>query len=153
MNTYERYTRFLARSVDHIFKNFLYDHDIKEVFQNRSSNGDPKVTIEIDGTMRGELIIHFPEHTLHQLTKIFFQNIKGNVKKYYPDVAGEIANLIAGTFINQLQFMKHTIKPSPPEYGEEQIPLKTLYENINLSFESRFGGFDVDLFYKDLLHQ
>ena len=153
MNNYERYTRILARSVDHIFKNFLQDPDIREVFTSQSNQHDPKVTIELDGTLKGELIINFPESTLQQLTKNFFGNTKSNLKKYYPDVAGEIANLITGTFINQLQFVKHNVKPSPPEYNEEQIPLKTLYENINLSFESRFGGFDIDFYYKDLLHR
>jgi CheY-specific phosphatase CheX len=153
MNNYERYTRILARSVDHIFKHFLYDNDIKEVFTNQSTPNDPRVTIQLDGTMKGELIINFPEQTLHQLTKNFFINAKGNIKKYYPDVAGEVANLIAGTFINQLQFIKHNLKPSPPEYNEEHTTLKTLYQNINLSFESRFGSFDLDFYYKDLLHQ
>lgn len=153
MNHYERYTRILARSVDHIFKNFLFDTDIKEVYVHQSSPNDPKVAIEIHGTMKGELIINLPVSTLDRLTKNFFENTHGNIKKYYPDIAGELANLITGTFVNQLQFMKHTITPSPPEYNEEQIALKTLYENINLSFESRFGGFDIDFYYKDLLNR
>jgi len=32
---------------------------------------------------------------------------------------------------------------------EDPIALKTFYENINLSFKSSFGGFDVDLYYKE----
>ena len=71
------------------------------------------------------------------------------IRKNCPDVAGELANLITGTFANQMQFLNHELRLSPPEVEEDPITLKTFYENINLSFKSSFGGFDIDLYYKE----
>ena len=31
-----------------------------------------------------------------------------------------------------------------------RLLVKTLYENINLSFNSKYGGFDIDFYYKEL---
>ena len=66
-----------------------------------------------------------------------------------PSVAGEIANLITGTFANQLQFDDYDIVLSPPEFNDDPILMKALYDNVNLSFSSSFGGFDIDLYYKE----
>ncbi len=150
MSNYDRYSRFIVRSVDHIFKNFLNDPTIEEVYESQSSEVDRKVAIEIEGTISGELVINLPQKTLGLITRRMVQN--GNpraLKKYYNDVAGELANLISGTFANQMQFLNHELRLSPPEVEEDPIALKTLYENINLSFKSSFGGFDIDLYYKE----
>ncbi|HNU91537.1 MAG TPA: chemotaxis protein CheX [Spirochaetota bacterium] len=150
MSNYERYSRFIVRSVDHIFKNFLNDHSIEEVYEAQSTEVDPKVAIEIEGTISGELIINLPKKTLGLITRQMIQNDNPRaLRKYYNDVAGELANLISGTFANQMQFLNHEIRLSPPEVEEDPIALKTFYENINLSFKSSFGGFDVDLYYKE----
>ncbi len=58
MSNYERYSRFIVRSVDHIFKNFLNDPTIEEVYESQSSEVDRKVAIEIEGTISGELVIN-----------------------------------------------------------------------------------------------
>ncbi len=150
MSNYERYSRFIVRSVDHIFKNFLNDHTIEEVYESQSTEVDRKVAIEIEGTISGELVINLPQKTLGLITRRMVQNDNPRtLKKYYDDVAGELANLISGTFANQMQFLNHEIRLSPPEVEEDPIALKTFYENINLSFKSSFGGFDIDLYYKE----
>jgi hypothetical protein len=48
-----------------------------------------------------------------------------------------------------MQFENHEIILSPPEFNDDPISMKALYDNINLSFTSGFGGFDVDLYYKE----
>ncbi len=150
MSNYERYSRYLVRSVDHIFKNFLSDTSIEEVFESQSGQNDPIVAIELDGSLRGELVLNLPLQTLNMLTKRIVPSVRSNsLKKHHPDVAGEIANLIAGTFVNQLQFVKHDVKPSAPEYNDDPLAIKALYENINLSFHSKFGGFDIDLYFQE----
>lgn len=150
MSNYERYSRFIVRSVDHIFKNFLNDHTIEEVYESQSTEVDRKVAIEIEGTISGELVINLPQKTLGLITRRMVQNDNPRaLKKYYNDVAGELANLISGTFANQMQFLNHELRLSPPEVEEDPITLKTFYENINLSFKSSFGGFDIDLYYKE----
>lgn len=150
MSNYERYSRFIVRSVDHIFKNFLNDHTIEEVYESQSTEVDRKVAIEIEGTISGELVINLPQKTLGLITRRMVQNDNPRaLKKYYNDVAGELANLISGTFANQMQFLNHELRLSPPEVEEDPIALKTFYENINLSFKSSFGGFDIDLYYKE----
>lgn len=150
MDNYDRYSKYIARSVDHIFKNFLNDHSIQEVFETQSRASDPKVTVEISGSMTGEIIINLPAKTLNLLTKKVIPGV-GNrsLKKYHEDVAGEIANLITGTFANQLQFFDHHVRLSAPDFNDDPIVLKTFYENINLSFSSDLGGFDIDLYYKE----
>ncbi len=50
------------------------------------------------------------------------------LKKYYNDVAGELANLISGTFANQMQFLNHELRLSTAEVEEDPISLKTFYE-------------------------
>jgi CheY-specific phosphatase CheX len=108
------------------------------------------VSIEINGAIKGEIIINLPEGTLNSITKYFFSSATGRtVKKHYEEVAGEIANLITGTFANQLQFLKRDIRLSPPEFNDESDTTRSLYDNINLSFNSSYGGFDIDLFYRD----
>lgn len=150
MSNYERYSRFIVRSVDHIFKNFLNDPTIEEVYESQSSEVDRKVAIEIEGTICGDLVINLPQKTLGLITRRMVQNDNPRaLKKYYNDVAGELANLISGTFANQMQFLNHELRLSPPEVEEDPISLKTFYENINLSFKSSFGGFDIDLYYKE----
>lgn len=150
MSNYRRYSHFITRSVDHIFKNFLNDHSIQEVFETQSTGKNKRISIEIDGTISGELIINIPVKTLDHITKKLVPNANTReLKQYYSDIAGEIANQISGTFANQLQFLKHDVRLAPPEIDDDATTLKTLYENINLSFRSIFGGFDVDLFYKE----
>lgn len=150
MDNYRRYSHFIVRSVDHIFKTFLGDATIEEVFDTQSSKKDPWVVIEIEGTISGELVINLPHKTLDRITRRMLPDIRGrSLKKYRDEVAGELANMITGTFVNQLQFLKHNVRLSPPEFNEDPLTLKTFYENINLSFRSCFGGFDVDLYYRD----
>jgi CheY-specific phosphatase CheX len=151
MSNYEKYSRFIVRSVDHIFKNFLNDASVEEVYESQASTPHASsVAIEIEGTLKGELIFNIPMKTLDLITKRMIPDLTPRtVKKHHPDVAGEIANLISGTFANQLQFLRHNVRLSAPEFGEDPIALKAFYENINLSFKTSYGGFDVDLYYKE----
>ncbi|HNR88950.1 MAG TPA: chemotaxis protein CheX [Spirochaetota bacterium] len=150
MDKNDRYSRYIARSVDHIFKNFIKDDTITEVFEAQSHENDPRVCIELAGTISGEIVINIPEKTLSQLTKKIMPSVSPRaVRKHHREIAGEIANMITGTFANQLQFIKHNVRLSAPEFNEDPIALKTFYENVNLSFQSAFGGFDIDLYYKE----
>jgi CheY-specific phosphatase CheX len=150
MSNYRRYSLLIVRSVDHIFKNFLNDPKVEEVFEAQSSGKDSKVAIEIEGTLKGELVFNIPVKTLDLITKKMVPDLTSrSLRQYHRDVAGEIANLITGTFANQLQFLKHEVRLSPPEIDDDPISLKALYDNINLSFRSSFGGFDVDLYYRE----
>jgi len=107
----DRYSRYLVRSVNHIFKNFLGDTSVEEVFETQARAKDPLVVVEINGTMKGEIIINLPKKTLDLITQRFINSddVK-TIRKYHGDVAGELANLITGTFANQMQFLKHDIK-------------------------------------------
>jgi CheY-specific phosphatase CheX len=150
MNSYNRFSLYIVRSVDHIFKTFLNDESIREVFEAQSTEDDHKVCIELQGTINGEIIINIPEKTLNRLTKKILPSINNrSIKRHHEEVAGEIANMITGTFANHLQFIKHNVRLSAPEYNDDPISLKTFYDNINLSFNSELGGFDIDLYYKE----
>ena len=152
MNSYDRYYNCIIRSVDHIFKKFFNDNAITEVFEGKSSNSDPKVSVEISGSLLGALTLNIPKGTLNLLIKKMIPDVKSterSLQKYYADVAGELANMITGTFANQLQFVEKDIHLAPPEFNNDPLTMKTLYENINISFDSSFGGFDVDLYYKE----
>ncbi len=150
MSNYDRYSKFIVRSVDHIFKNFFRDEKVTEVYESQSTVKDPKVMVEINGTLSGELIINFPVKTLNHLTRqVMSSSSPRNLKKHHEEVAGEIANMITGTFANLLQYMKHNVSLAAPEFNEDPITIKTFYENINLSFDTSFGGFDIDLYYKE----
>jgi CheY-specific phosphatase CheX len=147
----DRYSKYLVRSVNHIFKHFLDDVSIEEVFETQSKTKDPLVVVEINGTMKGEIIINLPKKTLDLITMKFINSDDmKTIRKYHGDVAGELANLITGTFANQMQFLKHDIKLNAPEFNDDPISMKTLYENINLSFNSKFGGFDIDFYFKEM---
>lgn len=150
MSDTDRYSKYLVRSVNHIFKHFLDDASVEEVYETQSKEKDPLVVVEIGGTMKGEIIINLPKKTLDGITMKFINSddVK-TIRKYHGDVAGELANLITGTFANQMQFLKHDIKLNAPEFNDDPIAMKTLYENINLSFCSKYGGFDIDFYYKD----
>ncbi len=150
MGIEDKYSKFIVRSVNHIFKRFLDDTSVEEVYESQSDVDAHQVAVEIDGTLSGEIIINLPKNTLNLITKKFVGGSgKGSLKSHYGDVAGEIANLITGTFANQLQYYNHDITLSPPEYNEDPISMKALYDNINVSFLSSFGGFDVDLYYRE----
>ena len=150
MSVYYRYSKYMVRSVDHIFKNLLGDENIQEVYETQASENDPQVAVEIKGAIEGEILINFPVKTLNLLTKKFLNTSSAkSLRKNYPDVAGEIANLITGTFANQLQYLNFDIRLSPPEYNEDPLAIKALYDNVNLSFLSKYGGFDIDLYYRE----
>jgi CheY-specific phosphatase CheX len=149
MTDYEKYSKFISRSVNHIFKHFLEDESIAEIYETQAVESDPQVAVEIDGCLKGEIVLNFPVKTLDQLTKKFLRGGSSkSIQKNYPDVAGELANLITGTFANQLQYMNQNITLSPPEYNDDPITMKALYDNVNLSFQSIYGGFDIDFYYK-----
>ena len=149
MSDYHKYSKYIVRSVNHIFKNFLEDDSIVEVYETQAGERDPHVAVEIKGTLEGEILINFPLKTLDLLTKKFLNTQSArSLKKSYPDVAGELANLITGTFANQLQYLNYDIRLSPPEYNDDPIAIKALYENVNLSFQTLYGGFDVDFYYR-----
>ncbi|MCL2026669.1 MAG: chemotaxis protein CheX [Leptospirales bacterium] len=149
MNNQSIYSKMLARSVDHIFKNFLEDQTIREVYETQAKDGH-KIAVEINGTIKGEIIIIMPLSTLSMIAKKFTGLSKNtSAVKHQIDVAGEIANLITGSFANQMQFKNHALVLSPPEFNDDPIAMKALYDNINLSFTSEFGGFDIDLYYKE----
>lgn len=150
MDNYQKYSSYIVRSVDHIFKNFLNDSSLQEVYEAQSSQTDPKISVEIEGTLYGEIIFNIPVRTLNKITKRILPSANPrSLKKHHVDIAGELANLITGTFANQLQFLQHNVRLSAPDFNDDQIALKTFYQNINLSFRSGFGGFDVDLYYKE----
>ncbi len=139
----DRYSKYLVRSVNHIFKHFLDDASVEEVYETQSGSKDPLVVVEINGTMKGEIIINLPKKTLDLITMKFINSDDmKTIRKYHGDVAGELANL--------MQFLKHDIKLNAPEFNDDPISMKTLYENINLSFNSRFGGFDIDFYFKEM---
>ena len=150
MNEYETYSKILTKSVNHIFKRFLNDNDIAEVYEAQAKENDHVVSIEINGTLSGELIINMPQKTLDQISKKFIGNPKAKItKNTRVDIAGELANLITGTFANLMQYAEHHLILSPPEFNDDPINIKTLYDNVNISFMSSYGGFDVDFYYRD----
>lgn len=150
MNNYEVYSKILTRSVSHIFLKFLNDENLNEVYKGQCNKKDPKVAVEISGTLKGEIIINMPQKTLNKISRKFIGDNKAKItKKISADVAGELANLITGTFANLMQYAKHDLRLAPPEFNEDPITMKALYNNVNISFESSFGGFDIDLYYRD----
>ena len=150
MNNYEVYSKILTRSVSHIFLKFLNDENLNEVYKGQCNKKDPKIAVEISGTLKGEIIINMPQKTLNKISRKFIGDNKARItKKISADVAGELANLITGTFANLMQYAKHDLRLAPPEFNEDPITMKALYNNVNISFESSFGGFDIDLYYRD----
>jgi CheY-specific phosphatase CheX len=150
MSNYERYSKYLIRSVNHIFKHFLDDASIEEVYETQSSKKDHRVAVEIQGSICGEIVINLPKQTLDMITKKFINRSDArSIRRSHGDVAGELANLITGTLANQLQYADHEIRLSPPEFNDDPIAIKALYENINISFNSQYGGFDIDFYFKE----
>ncbi len=150
MSNYEIYSKILTKSVSHIFLKFLNDENLDEVYEGQCNEKDPKVAVEISGTLKGEIIINIPQKTLNKISRKFIGDNKAKItKKISADVAGELANLITGTFANLMQYAKHDLRLAPPEFNEDPITMKALYNNVNISFESSFGGFDIDLYYRD----
>lgn len=150
MSSRDRYYKMMANSVRYIFKHFLNDASISEVYETQSKVGNAVVAVEIDGTLKGEILISLPKSTLEDIAKKFAGGSRGKaLQKHVEDVSGELTNMITGTFANQMQFAGHDIRLSPPEFNDDPINMKALYENVNLSFVSAFGGFDIDLYYKE----
>jgi CheY-specific phosphatase CheX len=150
MSSYEAYSKILTKSVSHIFQKFLNDENLEEVYKGQCNGKDPKVAVEISGTLKGEIIINLPQKTLTQISRKFIGDPKARItKNVSADVAGELVNLITGTFANLMQYAKHDIRLSPPEFNDDPITMKALYNNVNLSFESSYGGFDIDLYYRE----
>ena len=150
MSNYDAYSKILTKSINHIFKKFLNDHQIVEVFETQSSESDPQIAIEIMGTLKGELVINMPQKTLTKISRHFIGDPNAKISKSVSaDVAGELANMITGTFANLMQYAQHDLILSPPEFNEDPISIKALYENVNMSFNSSFGGFDVDFYYRE----
>ena len=149
MSLYQDYANLMKKSINHIFASLFNDQSIKEVYDSLIHEKSTQVAVEFKGTLRGEIIIKLPKKTLTGMARKFITSPNSRIsKKVSEDVAGEIANLITGTFANQLQYLNHEIILLPPEINNDPISMKALYENINLSFQSDFGGFDIDLFFR-----
>lgn len=155
-NYSRKYAKGVENSVKHIFNNFLNDNSVTEVFASQTGKSNPdyhKVWIEIDGTFEGEIAILLPRDTLMNLTKYFNPSVKQSaLKAAMRDVSGELANQITGTLANQLQYIDHTVRLAPPEFDDDPIQVKAFYDNISISFSTSFGGFDIELYYKDGLY-
>ncbi len=146
------YEKLLLRSVQHIFKNFLMNDSLQESVETQGKGETFSVSIETEGTLHGELIITMPVSTLDRIAVHLAGPAKGKaLEMNRRDIAGETANQISGTFANQMQFAGHSIQVSPPEFNTELIGMKAMFENISFSFTSSFGGFDVDLYYQEVL--
>jgi CheY-specific phosphatase CheX len=149
-DNYRKYNMCLERSVKHIFTNLFNDPTIDEIFEKDRVAGGCTVLIEMDGTLKGALRIRLPHATIRSLTKKINPKLKGaKITEHIEDIAGEMGNLIAGTFANQLQFIDHTIRLFPPEFGDDLVGITTFYDNINMIFESKYGILAIDLFYKE----
>ena len=150
MSNYRKFSQCLERSVKHIFRNLFGDSSIDEVFDESPSHFGKTVMIEMDGTVKGALRIRLPDPTIKSLAKAIDPDAKGKqFSATAEDVAGEMGNLIAGTLVNQLQYINHSIKLYPPEFGEDLLGTTALYENVNMTFRSAYGAFVVDLYYKE----
>ena len=150
MRIEEKYAKFLLRSVKYIFKRFLEDENIKEIFEFSGKGRLNRIVIEFSGTMKGEIVIYIPQDTLKQITKKFINTSDEKVlRQYYKDVGGEVVNQITGTFANQMQYEGHDIILTAPEFNNDSILMKALYENINMYFNSSYGFFEVDLYFRE----
>jgi CheY-specific phosphatase CheX len=150
MRIEEKYMRFLLKAVKYIFRKFLNDEKIEEVFEFNFKGKLNQIIIEFSGTLKGEIIIHLPQDTLKKITKKFISTSnERTLRQYYKDVSGEVVNQITGTFANQMQYEGHNIILTPPEFNDDPISIKALYENINMCFYSSYGPFEVDLFFRE----
>ena len=150
MKIEDKYAKFLLKAVKYIFKKFLEDENIKEVFELDRKGKINQIVIEFSGSLKGEIIIHLPQDTLKQITKKFIgTSDEKKLKQYYQDVGGEVVNQVTGTFANQMQYEGHNIILTPPEFNDDPILMKALYENINIYFDSSYGPFEVDLYFRE----
>ena len=146
---YRKYSKCLERSVKHIFTNFLGDASVKTVAE-ACKKADYKVWLEIEGSFCGEIFLKFPDGTMKKITEQLYSDVKGKaLKQASMDIMGELANMITGTFANQLQFLNHDLILNAPEFENDPIPMKALYENISLTFESDFGLFEAEVFFRN----
>jgi len=150
MRREETYSKFLLKAVRYIFKRFLEDETIKEVYEFNVKGKVNKIIVEISGTLKGEIIIHLPQDTLNQITKKFVSTSnEKTLKASCKDVGGELVNQVTATFANQMQYEGHSIILSPPEFNDDPISMKALYENINLCFNSSYGPFELDFYFRE----
>jgi CheY-specific phosphatase CheX len=150
MSNYRKFSQCLERSVKHIFTSLFHDQTIDEVFDETPGKIGKTVLIEMDGTVKGALRIQLAESTIKSLAKEIDPGAKGkSFAVIAEDVAGEMGNLIAGTLVNQLQYINHSIRLFPPEFGEDLVGTTALYENVSMTFRSVHGLFCVDLFYRE----
>jgi CheY-specific phosphatase CheX len=148
---YKQYSLCLERAVKHIFSSLFRDPSVDEVFETTPVKNAYTVLLEMDGTMKGALRIQLPKKTIRALAQKMNPSTPNSaLEEHSEDIAGEMANQIAGTFANQLQFIQHSIRLFPPEFGNDLVGLTTFYENINMMFSSKYGNFEIDLYYKDV---
>ncbi len=152
MSNYKVYSNYLAKSVHHIFRNLFADSNIEIVYDSQIDNNMLSVSVDMAGSIKGELILHFPKKTVLSIYHFMYSPKKGAriSADALIDVASELSNMITGTFVNQMQFIDHQLDVSPPELldGQEEY-IRTLYENVNLSFRSSYGGFDLDFYFRE----
>lgn len=153
MSQYRIYSKCLIRSVEYIFNNLLEQEFIDLSAETQAKNGTLTVSVEVAGTLQGELIYLYPQATIR---KVFGKMMPNGPKKMgknaMVDVAKELSNMITGNFVNQMQYLDHDIIVHPPEIRDEKEEyMRALFESVNLSFTSSLGGFDVDFYYREKL--
>ncbi len=145
------YENTVQRAVTHIFGQFLNDISIKALKRAQGVKEGLKVLIKIEGAMKGELALILPTGTIGMIAQKYDTCAdNSSINEYHKDIAGEIANQVAGAFINQLIFDDKEIKLFPPEFDTNTKRAKTSQKAINQTYSSSFGKFNIDLNYREM---
>jgi len=146
---YRKYNDYLYRSAVFVFRNFIKD-ELEPVSEYTPAKKLILTSVDVVGTLKGELLFRFPKETIGKIAERMIPGLKKKNAALLEDVACELSNMVTGTFVNHLQFLKHELEVLPPEIldGDEEY-VRTLYDSVNLSFQGQVGFFDIDFYFKE----
>lgn len=145
-----RYKEIIKKSVSHIFTTMLQSQSCDQI-DLLLDEDIYSIVITCKGSLQGDFHFTYCKKTIANIVSYFNQkNYDKHNESDLKDIAGEISNLIAGTFVTRLRFNKNDIKISHPQHDKTFQENRRTYKDFNLSYSSDYGDMGISFSFKDL---
>ncbi|MFU0831732.1 MAG: CheC-like family protein [Oscillospiraceae bacterium] len=141
------YSTFLSATRD-VLKTMLDVNSMKENPGGLQDKEELSISIQVTGSLTGEIIYRFPKETSLNMVKIMSGGMDfEEVDDFVTSAVGEIANIISGKALISLSEQKIVCDILPPKILSETEDSKSeaLDSGIRTQIQSNVGSIEIDI--------
>jgi chemotaxis protein CheX len=141
------YSTFLSATRD-VLKTMLDVNSMKENPGGLQDKEELSISIQVTGSLMGEIIYRFPKETSLNMVKIMSGGMDfEEVDDFVTSAVGEIANIISGKALISLSEQKIVCDILPPKILSESEDSKSedLNSGIRTQIQSNVGSIEIDI--------